>query len=851
MSFDWQTEEETGWQEKNKPVETAVSQSFWRRWGFGLVMLLGLVAVWIVVQWQIDQRITAATGDIETELLATHNFVLQTAVSRDESLFRANLSGRNPDWGGVQQSLLNEGLLLDRPMFGWQHVAEQPRLTMDDVVIALSPDLQAAELIYPQHYTVHTPAGLTETVTFQQTAVYRSGTARWLYAPPLDEFWGDWVTNTGKQLTMVYSTRDADVAERLATDLEALLSRLCRELADLNCGDALRVHLRLDREPDSVLTSNDIETILSGGLRLNLPSPTLIGLPTDEASYQALFEAYGVQLATAVLAHQVNYDCCHHQLFFRALRDYQLAQLGLQAWPLIPEMYGQLLAAGFNGDVSRHWTRGWHQLPFQPLLVHQQEEPEPVWQQVYLLVEFLNTRETAVSPADMIRLLDRNSYEGWLDDIFTEGSEPTLFMTHFLQYIHSQSIASQPEAPPIPLPNGTVTLICDNFSNGFSSGRNNGVYQYDVATGEWQERLRFSNEGQGYTYADTRDGQRILLMTNNFGGSKSNTLISLLTPEGTTVLEEIETDNPPDGFVNYYFVSASGDFFARSVYSSEDFSQTEIGIRKTACPTADCPQLVVHGWPTFSPDGQNLIGMAFPEDGSGVLVPAELESEIFVASTDLQSAEAETVGRGGYPFWLDNSTFGYWQMAENGIELVTAVSAQSRQHVLIHEARLLEELPSEEQLSTLSPGQIVANPQNPQELLVQVRKGITSGPTNRSYLFRLTLSADLSSVVAIDLLRIDPLPQSVSYSPDGRYITILNYESPTNNHTWTLLDQETGQAKEPFRALSYGLSWSPDGQWFVHFQSNYLLLRAPAHDYEYFIPHGLEGCNQAILSVDE
>ena len=848
MSFDWQTEEESGWQEEVKPVETAVAPSSWRRWRFLLVAVVGLAAVWGMVQWQVNQRVTAATGDIEAEILSTHKFMLQTAVTQDEALFRANLSGRNPDWVDVQKTLLEDALLLDRPMFGWRYATEQPQLHADDVTIDLSPDLQAAELSYPQQYFVQTPEGHTELITLQQTAVYRAGTSRWLYAPPYDEFWGGWVTNSGNRLTLVYSERETAVAEQLAADLETLLGQMCRELADLNCGDDLRIHLRLDREPDSLLDSNNIDNILSGGLRLNLPSPTLVGLPTDDRSYQVLYEAYGVQLATAVLAHQVDYDCCNHQLFFRALRDYQFTQLGLQAWPLDESAYSRRLMEGFDGDVSRHWTRRWHPLPVQQLQVHQQEDPAPIFQQVYLFIEFLAAQETAVSPTEMMRLLNRNDFAGWLTDVLPGSVDSAILATRFLQYIYDQGTTVQQTEPPIPFPTGTITLICA------PNGRNPSIslYQYDVAAGEWQQRLHFPNEGQGYKFADTADGQRILITEVNSDGQGSSTVISLVTPEGETVLEELQNNNQPSSSVNYYFITASGDYFARAVFNQEDFSQTEITIRNTACPTADCPELPLPGWPTFSPSGQHLVGIAFPEDGSGVLTPAEMEGEVFIASTNFQTAAIETVEQGGYPFWLDDSMFGYWRKAEKGIELVTAVYPQNQPQVLLIASDLLEEIPVDDRPEMIQPSAVSVNPQNPQELLLKLTETLELGTGSRSFLFKILLTADFASVATVEFLQTEPYNAQVGYSPNGRYITISNYNSsipPRNN--WQLLDQETGQMSDLFTSETFYLSWSPDGQWFVQNQSNYLMLRAPAYGYQLFIPHSLDGCHRAILSVGE
>ena len=274
MSFEWRTDEDDNWPEEREVVESPVVQSSFlqRRWRFLLMALVGLLGVWLVVQWQIDQRVHATTNSIETEILATHNFVLQTAVSQDQSLFQANLSGRNPDWTALQGTLLNEGLLLNRPMLGWQHEPSADRLTTEEVTFVLDPDLQGATLLYPQTYAIQTGAQVTETVVLQQTAVYREGTSRWLYSPPLDEFWGDWTTWTGDTLTLAYPQRDEEIAKRLGADLDALLGQMCRDLADLGCGADFRIHLRLGDDPELWLALDDIETLLTTGLRLELPA---------------------------------------------------------------------------------------------------------------------------------------------------------------------------------------------------------------------------------------------------------------------------------------------------------------------------------------------------------------------------------------------------------------------------------------------------------------------------------------------------------------------------------------------------------------------------------------------------
>ena len=836
MSFEWRTDEDDGWQEAAKPGETAVPQTFWQRRGrFLLVALLGMAAVWGVVQWQVDQRISEATVSLESELLGTHNFILQTAVSHDGTLFKANLSGRNPDWVDMQTTLLEDGLLLDRPMLGWQHIVEPNRLTLEEVTFDLSPDLQAAELLYPQTYAVQTPTGITETVTLQQTAVYRRGSTRWLYSPPNDDFWGDWITQGGEQLTLVYTARDREVAAHLALDLDELLNKMCSELADLNCGSDLRVHMRLDTDPESLLETNQIETMLKAGLRLNLPTPTLVGLPTDEASYEALYRAYGVQLATAVLAHQIEYDCCRHELFFRALRDYQLAQLGLQAWPLEEAMYAQMLAAGFDGQVMRHWTRRWEEAPPQFLQVWKIEDPDPIWQQVYMLIDYLNEQETAVSPTEMMRLLSRNSFHGWATDVLRGKYDLDLFPTQFLEYIYAQSSGGQQAVPPVPFPTGEIVLVCNDYQYELSTG----VYAFDLASNIWVEKFTDLDLPRG-AFINSQDGEHFLVTEINSADSISTNRIYLVTKDSKLLLEEFEMPYDSDHYLYYDIWNSAANYLVRFEYEEGIGTTT---LRSLDCPTSGCPEIELAGYPSFSPNGQYLIDNV-PVAGLDDSVELR-EYELLVVSLD--GKLRQLIGKGRSGFWLNDEMFGIVQVAENGWVLSSATLSEPEPQFLFDELNLLAEVAD---VSSLSINFVFLLPDT-QQLILQAQAG--DDPDNPQYVFRLWLTNDLAAVDEVELLWKGQFGGGVGYSPDGRYLilTDYNYASSSAELSQYLLDLETLQVSEPITSRGYAMSWSPDGQWFVQNTENYVLLHAPAYDYQYYIPHGLGDCQQALLSVDE
>lgn len=842
MSFEWRTDEDEGWPEEGKPKQTAVAQPFLRhRWRFLLAVLVGLTAVWLAVQWQINQRVETATTEIETELLATHNFVLQTAVNRDEDLFRANLSGRDPGWGEVQKSLLNEGLLLDRPMLGWQHQPSPERLTREQVVFTVAPDLRSAELRYPQEYAITRPNGVTETVRLQQTAVYREGTNRWLYSPPYDAFWGEWITHDGDLLTLVYTEHDAPVADRLAEDLDGLLLQMCVALDGINCGQGLRVHLRLDTSPDSLLALDDVQTVLAAGPRLNLPTPTLVGLPTDEASYDVLYRAYGVELATAVLAYQTDYDCCRHQLFFRALRDYQLAQLGLQAWPLEEAMFSQMLSSGFDGSVVGHWTRRWQEAPPQFLQVWMIEDPDPIWQQVYMLVEYLVGQETAVSPTEMMRLLNRNSYQGWLGDVLNTTYDPPLFASQFLEYIYSQSQSGSVSEPPIPFPDDQIIAVCTDTEIGSSRNR---VYVYDMASRTWAEKLANYRLSLG-SFFSTIDGVHFIVTENELEDSLITYRFYFIVGDERRLLEEVTLNTSREHFVYYDLLELGDDInVLRYEYVEGEFRYT---LRSLTCPAEGCPGTDFLGITTFSPDGAYVIEhIPVAEFQMSTL---DLTEALF--ETTLYSVDKEFVrplGTHRIIRWLNNEQYGLIDENENGWQLLAATVANSEFRPLFAESDIQAAIADDVKLTVPN----FAMFPDPKSLILYAQDA-----TNQEsvYLFRVQLGEDLATVAQVELLWVGAFSSIASVSPDGRFLALAKYDllSSSSQISYQLLDLATLELSTISATSNYGLglSWSSDGSWFIQNSGNYFLLNAPAFDYQYYIANGLGNCEQLILSPTE
>jgi hypothetical protein len=123
------------------------------------------------------------------------------------------------------------------------------------------------------------------------------------------------------------------VAERLAADLDALLMRACSEVDHLDCPAGWHVTLRLENDPGLLVELNDRWLRPAPDGVLELPTPTLVGLPVDddegaaEVGYQALLRAYASRLVRSVVGELTGYNCCRQMLFYRALVDRLLSEL--------------------------------------------------------------------------------------------------------------------------------------------------------------------------------------------------------------------------------------------------------------------------------------------------------------------------------------------------------------------------------------------------------------------------------------------------------------------------------------------------------------------------------------------
>ena len=417
--FEWQTNEE----EMAAVVRPVAKPTGRRQWPWRLLtgVVLMATAVLLGLRWRTAQQTEAITADVKI----AHALLQEATAAQDVEMLNLVLSGRDLGWQEAQQTLMADGHFASRPAFGLQAVptsAVVPEIT-------LSPDLKEAIVIGAQTFE----ADIGEGVILQQTAVFRQGSRNWLLAPPTEIFWGQTLVTRTQTFTVTYPQRDEDLVQRLMVDLEQLLAtQLCNHI--WHCPPDMSMTVHFSSSPSSLITVNDpLESLLMGNSVI-LPTPTLVGVPLDEAGYVALQKGYGAQMVTAVIARLFAYNCCDHALLAHALLTKQTSELGLLTWPLTPARYQHLLNFTFG------------QMTAEEILVATELSQSENRELAYALVDFL-IAETGWNPSQLAAALFGNGGASlYLPQLVNEKD----FDQRWLTFVFLQAENGHPSATALP-----------------------------------------------------------------------------------------------------------------------------------------------------------------------------------------------------------------------------------------------------------------------------------------------------------------------------------------------------------------------------------------------------------------
>ncbi|MGB5058661.1 MAG: hypothetical protein WBO48_08205, partial [Candidatus Promineifilaceae bacterium] len=212
------------------------------------------------------------------------------------------------------RALFQQEMLWDRSSFGLNVLPSASAV----VSMTVAPDLQSAELLVERRYVVSktdanqpdgrganfnasAPTTQSEAVTLLLPLIFRKGESRWLLSPPSEAYWGGWQQVEGHYITLIFPERDADIALRLLPEMDAQVKKLCNFEPAADCPGGWQLLVRLETDPASLTAVADPQTLLQPAPIFELPTPSLIGLPVDEAGYEALAQAYAGQVVNRAI----------------------------------------------------------------------------------------------------------------------------------------------------------------------------------------------------------------------------------------------------------------------------------------------------------------------------------------------------------------------------------------------------------------------------------------------------------------------------------------------------------------------------------------------------------------------
>ena len=315
--FDWQTDEDPdsdAWAFPTTKQHTiSIFQLIRNDWCLFLTfsVLIGFLIGLLV--WQLQIQVNKTASQLRADVLQTHETLWQTAVSNDTDLFPLFLSPHNRQWQLLQRYLLTQNLIVHRaPMGLW--LDETNHADPATHKAYLSDDFQMAEVQSIQSYVTQQLDGTLTDIFLKQTAVYTQNNNRWQLASPqqMEGFWGKLViNNAGKNITIIYPNRDKVIGRQLLTDFDEFVHDFCREPA-INCPQNFHLRIYLSPEDDSLLllTETDMKAVHIRKYvaaenqyiyEIELPTPTLLGIPQDDTSFEALFRGYAAWIGLGML----------------------------------------------------------------------------------------------------------------------------------------------------------------------------------------------------------------------------------------------------------------------------------------------------------------------------------------------------------------------------------------------------------------------------------------------------------------------------------------------------------------------------------------------------------------------
>jgi len=558
---------------------------------------------------------------------------------------------------------------------------------------------------------------------------------------------------------------------------------------------------------------------------------SLIGRPLDDAGYAALRAGYAPLIAGGGIAEIVGWRCCGSEnasarrgsrgrsgaVFFRALLDKQLSQLGLVRWPVNASTFEEILQGTIHDVTNLHWV----------YLQRSGNSVEPhVWKVVYSMVDFILAEQPEQSAARLQRALLRNrTYRPWLINAGFSNFGRSI-QKRWIDYADGQ-LAAAATAAGGALPAQDLQLLCaaDRFQ-----GANVHRYRFENDT--------FTREDIDGTFRlmyALPDADGVLLQrTGGRVDGETSDLPVQIWRRGQAQPVTYRSSNTPLFAVES---SDSGMLFYTYETRRPTFQFTYLDL--AACEQGACELASQEGFPVWSPDRERSIVSL----GDGVLWLGDAAGEPLM-----------TVVHGQSVAWLDDERFAYIQPDdEMRVEMMTL--PQMEAETVLELERLVEAMRaapgarrrSTGQLLPVTPAALATHPRWPDRLIVAVREG-DRWRSEATHIFTYGLAADELR----HLLRVEhPLEsiRSLRFSADGRWLFVHNVDRSTDSWHLHLYDSESGgsQMYSSESTLAFpGYDLSADGAWLVRVDEGFLHLIPLQGGRQRLVAHSFAHCYSAV-----
>ena len=840
-NFQWQTEEDHWDDVVNVPAPPPTR----RRWPLVVTAVLLATAV---IGWSLtytQQWLGQTATQVRQDVASSYHMVLRAEQNGDRELLRALLSGRDNQW---MREIL-EAPLFDRTFLGLT-ITTPPTLITE--TIQLNAPLDTAVVTTTQTYV----NDLGTAVTLTHTAHFRRGQSRWLMAPPEADFWGEQATFGTVRFNATYPERDTAVVRRLLTDLDQLIEQLCQPPHDWDCANVAMpqrpIALHFDTTPASLTQLNHPLGALAslGDDPIRLPTPTLVGLPTDEASYRALVSGYAAHIIPVWTVVQLELDCCEGTLLIWAVLENVLAQIEARPSPLTP------------ADIE-YYANQPARIPFPTYLatrLAQRLQQTDTWwaehQRDARLWAFYIAHTQPAPLAEILTTINRSPRE-WASQLYPQQNTDG-HLRHLTGLLVAESIAHD-SADTTPLlvnpPRQNLLMACQAQPAPEPQGH---MWRYRSADQAWEMAQEWEMvQIQQLVSLPSQEGMLILesgMVYDSFAGLRT-TRIQLSVPPAPPVVV-YETAAPPDQQSLWQVFPFAQNSLILIEYPRPTAANPDVGTQYHLAPTADCLAK-----PEEAPCAiRRIAGPIVTSPSQNHHLVWYLDERTMSGPINLHNAQMNFVQElpphTGWPLaWLNDNTYLYNQLLavpetvdwRDAIYTIYTASLAGGEPTVLFDPRQINALMDEPTAEWAWHMGTVWTTHQEGLILIHLYQNTPSGPPRSGLVvYDWRAKQRLAMWQGGEVLLAEGWPVAVH----GRWLVWQSYANQGTN--LQVLDWQTGQIIYDGHVLGYDASnaidWSADGEWLSILQPAYFTLlhlpTATSHRQRY--PTAELGCYTAV-----